>query len=173
MTGASPSSIPPVVTPVAIPVHTTVFNWLGDSEVLTVTGPGAACGWGTQVGETRARVTWNITVDGSAISLDEDMQNSPTDDIPFKGALQGEHFEGIYYQGDDYLRYACQFKGGTLTGQFNAGRTTFDATETLAWGPSGAETTVTRRWAGQIVTPRSGSEIDGDRNRRVGAGGGS
>jgi hypothetical protein len=44
LTGPSPSSIPPVLTPVPTFVHTTVFNWLGDSEVLTVTGPGAACG---------------------------------------------------------------------------------------------------------------------------------
>ncbi len=156
-TGASPSSIPTALTPLAIPVLVTVYNWLGESEVLTVAGPGPACGWGTRVGDIRSNVAWNITVDGSAISLDEDMQNWPTDDTPYKGTVGGEHFEATYYQGDDYLRYACQFKGGTLAGQFNAGRTTFDATESLAWGPPGGETTITRRWTGQIIPPRSGS----------------
>jgi hypothetical protein len=43
---------------------------------------------------------------------------------------------------------ACQFKGGSLTGRFSEDSSTFDAVETLVWGPPGAETTVQRHWKG-------------------------
>jgi hypothetical protein len=49
-------------------------------------------------------------------------------------------------QGDDYLKWVCQFKGGTLTGRFSADFSMFEADETLIWGPPVSETTVYRRW---------------------------
>jgi hypothetical protein len=118
-----------------------------------MSGPGAACGWGTRVGDTRTDVEWNISIETSAISLDEDMPNWPTDDVPYSGMLRGRQFDGSYFMGDDYLRWACQFKGGTLKGEFSMDFSTFDAIETLTWGPPERETIVTRRWVGRSLVP--------------------
>jgi hypothetical protein len=93
-------------------------------------------------------VDWRITIADGSILLEEDMRNWPTDHIPFSGALSGRQFTATYTQGDDYLRYVCQFKGGTLTGSFSEDSSSFEALETLVWGPPGGETIVLRRWAG-------------------------
>jgi hypothetical protein len=122
-----------------------------------MSGPGAACGWGTRVGDSRNDVEWNIRIDASTILLDEDMPNWPNDDVPYSGTLRGRQFDGSLFMGDDYLRWACQFKGGTLTGEFNTDFSTFAATEILTWGPPERETTVTRRWVGRLAVPRNSS----------------
>jgi hypothetical protein len=118
--------------------------------VLSSTG-GHACGWGTTAGETRALDGWRIVISGTSVSLDEDMSNWPTDDVPYTGTLTGQTFTAHYDQGADYLNYVCQFKGGTLTGTFNADFTTFDAREVLVWGAPGQETTVERHWTGSAM----------------------
>jgi hypothetical protein len=114
-------------------------------------GSGGPCGWGTSVGQTRAGVEWNINISGNSISLDEDMPNWPTDDIPYSGTLSGTQFNATYSSGSDYLRWVCQFREATLTGTFNADFSTFEAMETLAWGTPETGTTVQRRWSGHLV----------------------
>jgi hypothetical protein len=104
------------------------------------------------VGETRAGVAWRITITGESISLEEDMQNWPTDHIPFSGTLTGTKFTATYSQGNDYLRWVCQFKGGELSGSFSADFSSFEAYETLVWGPPEQETRVQRRWVGSPVS---------------------
>lgn len=123
-------------------------NWRGDAMVVDVKAGarGVACGWGTGIGETRQGVSWNITIADMSVSLDEDMSNWPTDDVPYSGQLDGQSVSARYSNGESYLQYICQFKGGTLDGRFNADFSTLDATETLTWGPPGAETIVQRRW---------------------------
>ena len=74
------------------------------------------------------------------------MANWPTDHIPYSGNLTGRHFTARYSQGDDYLRWICQFKGGELAGSFSSDFSSFEAVETLTWGAPGMETTVQRRW---------------------------
>ena len=142
-------SIPPVLpsapAPLA-PVPSNAGSWRADATVLTVTGPGRACGWGTSAGETRSGVAWNVTITGDSIRLDEDMANWPTDHVPFSGSLNGRQFTASYSNGENYLQYACQFKGGTLTGTFSPDFSSFEAFETLVWGPPEGETTVHRRW---------------------------
>jgi hypothetical protein len=121
-------------------------NWIADATVLSATNSGHACGWGTSSGDTRAGVGWRITIGENTVSLDEDMNNYPTDDIPYSGSLTGAQFTAAYSSGGDYLKYVCQFKGGTLSGTFSTDSSSFEALETLVWGPPGQETTVQRRW---------------------------
>ena len=124
-------------------------NWKADAVVVSATGTGTACGWGTMPGVARNGVEWRITVDGPSITLEEDMDNWPTDHLPFEGTLSGEEFTAAYNSGHDYLRYVCQFRGGTLTGRFSPDVTSFEAEETLAWGPPEHERVVRRRWTGR------------------------
>jgi len=120
-------------------------NWTGDATVLAVTGAGG-CGWGITAGDTRRGVWWRITQQGTAITLDEDMSNWPTDDIPFSGSLDGARFTATDVEPGGG---ACMFRGGQLTGGFSDDGQTFDATETLTWGSSGGAVTVTRHWTGR------------------------
>jgi len=90
-------------------------------------------------------------MDGGSIKLDEDIGNWPTDDIPYSGTLSGTQFEASYLAGADYLQTACQWRGGTLTGNFNIDFSRFEATETLVWGPPESATTVEARWTGRVV----------------------
>jgi hypothetical protein len=114
-----------------------------------VLGVRIPCGWGTAVGDRFTGVSWGITIEGNSIALDEDLANWPTDHVPYKGTLNGQQFTATYDNGPDYLVYACQFKGGRLSGSFNADFSAFDAVEILEWGPPGGETRVRRQWAGR------------------------
>lgn len=89
-------------------------------------------------------VLWRLIVDGNAVTLDEDMGNWPTDDVLYKGTVDGVRFTASYNTGGDYLQWVCQFKGGTLTGTFTADFSAFDAVEIVVWGPPGDETIVER-----------------------------
>jgi hypothetical protein len=142
-------------TPVANPPPRPVANWIGEATVTAVQrGFGGPCGWGTTLGETRSGVEWNIQMTGSSITLDQDLPNWPTDDLPYAGSMRETHFAASYYQGDDYLRWACQFRAATIKGDFSADFSTFQAVETLGWGTPESGTTVERRWVGRRA-PRS------------------
>jgi hypothetical protein len=147
--GGSELPSPPVLpsAPAPLPAAQSA-TWRADATVLAATNPGRACGWGTSAGETRSGVAWGVTITGDSIRLDEDMANWPTDHIPFSGNLSGRQFTASYTNGENYLQYACQFKGGTLTGTFSPDFSSFEAFETLVWGPPEGETTVRRRWVG-------------------------
>jgi hypothetical protein len=145
---------PPVVqmAPSVVPSKRPPTNWRADAVVTAVVrGSGGPCGWGTSPGETRAEVEWNIGIDGSSISMDEDMPNWPTDDIPYTGTLRGNEFTVAYESGPDYLKYVCQWRGATLSGRFSSDRSTFEAIENVFWGPVEGGTTVTRRWSGRSL----------------------
>lgn len=107
----------------------------------TGTGPG------TSLGEARDGVDWRITLTADAISLDEDMRNWPTDDIPYSGHLDGAQFAASYTSASNYADFVCQFREATFIGRFTSD-STFDAVETLVWGRPGTQTTVIRRWHG-------------------------
>ena len=79
------------------------------------------------------------------------MGNSPTDDLPYRGTLEGRHFNAIVEGSPNYLQYVCQWRGGTLTGSFNSDFTAFDADETIFGGPPEQQTTVRRRWVGRPI----------------------
>jgi hypothetical protein len=98
---------------------------------------------------------------GSSITLDQDLPNWPTDDLPYSGTVRGTHFEGMYYQGDDYLKWVCQFRGATIAGEFDADFSTFQAVETLGWGTPETGTSVERRWVARRVTPASPKRREG------------
>ncbi len=116
--------------------------------MVAETGPGHACGGGTSPGQTWTGVDWRVTITGDSILLEEDMRNWPTDHIPFSGTLSGRQFSATYTNGDNYVQFYCQFKGGTLTGTFSGDFSSFEAFETLVWGPPGSETAVQRSWTG-------------------------
>jgi hypothetical protein len=142
------------ITPAATPTRRPVANWTGDATVTAVRrGTGGPCGWGTMLGETRNGVEWNIQMTGSSITLDQDLPNWPSDDLPYAGSVRGTHFEATYFQGDDYLRWVCQFRAATITGDFKADFSTFEAVETLGWGTPESGTSVERRWVARRVTP--------------------
>jgi hypothetical protein len=92
-------------------------------------------------------VTWRISVTADAISLDEDLRNWPTDDIPFAGHLAGAQFAATYTSASDYAQYVCQFREAQISGSFTSD-STFDAIETLIWGTPTTQTTVKRCWTG-------------------------
>jgi hypothetical protein len=123
-------------------------NWKADAAVVSV-APGStpACGWGTSLGEARSGVDWRITVTADAISLDEDMRNWPTDDLPYSGHLAGAQFAATYASGNNYAAFVCQFREAMISGSFTSD-STFEAVETLIWGRPGSETTVKRHWNG-------------------------
>jgi hypothetical protein len=147
---APPAAPAPAPAPAAPSLPQGAANWSGDATVLSAT-PGPACGWGTAPGQTRTGVGWRIVVSGHSIVLEEDMDNWPTDSVPFSGTLLGREFVAAYDNGADYLRYVCQFKGATLTGRFSDDMRSFEALETVFWGPPERETVVRRRWVGSAV----------------------
>jgi hypothetical protein len=143
---------PPTPSTTLPPSNRPATNWMADAVVTAVVrGDGGPCGWGTSPGETRAGVEFNIKIEGSAISMDEDMPNWPTDDIPYKGTLSGNELTVAFDNGPDWLKWTCQWRGATLSGRFSDDRSTFDATEKVFWGTVEAGTTVTRRWSGRAV----------------------
>lgn len=128
------------------PPSSPMANWVADATVLSGTGLG--CGWGLTAGETRTGVLWNITRTNESVMLDEDIPNWPTDDIPYAGSVSGTRFVASYAQPASGV---CAFRGGTLSGSFSDDGLTFEAFETLAWGPSERQVTVRRRWIGRQV----------------------
>jgi hypothetical protein len=131
------------------PIPPNGANWKAIATVVSVTAGNAhACGWGTSVGDTRAGVWWRVIISTPDVSMDEDMPNWPTDDVPYSGHLDGVAFTAGYRSGPDYANYVCQFREASLSGRFSDDFSTFDAVETLVWGQPGAETTVQRHWVG-------------------------
>lgn len=123
---------------------TPTANWVADATV--VSGTGLGCGWGLTAGATRTGVLWNITRTNDSVMLDEDIPNWPTDDIPYSGSVSGTRFVATYTQTPEGV---CAFRGGTLSGSFSDDGLTFEALETLAWGPSEHQVTVQRHWTGR------------------------
>jgi hypothetical protein len=117
-------------------------NWIGDATVVSASNSGG-CGWGRTAGETRSGVLWRVVFNGTAVSLDEDMSNWPTDHIPFSGTLSGLQFTAQYTQEP---AGPCLFAGGTLSGTFSDDLSTFTANEILHWGEGATQTTVQRQW---------------------------
>ena len=144
---ASPTApTAPVTPPTTGPADTT--SWTANATVDSVAaGTTSPCGWGTSRGDVRIGVTWRVIQTAGAITLDEDMHNWPTDDIPYSGQLDGAQFAASYSQGSDYANYVCQFRESALSGSFTSD-STFVAVETLVWGVPGKETTVVRHWKG-------------------------
>jgi hypothetical protein len=118
-------------------------NWIGDATVTTASGSGG-CGWGRTVGETRSGVLWRVVITGNTVTLDEDMANWPTDDLPYSGTLNGLQFTAQYTQTTP--AGVCQFESATLIGTFSDDFSTFTADETVRWGAGFAQTIVQRRW---------------------------
>ena len=141
-----PTQATPTPTSIATPtppptISTNGANWIADATVLSATGP--TCGWGTVAGDTRSGVLWRITQTGDSVTLDEDMPNWPTDDVPYSGSLNGTHFTATDVEAGNGV---CQFRGGELSGSFSEDGLHFEASETLVWGSSGR---VQRHWTGR------------------------
>ena len=120
-------------------------NWIGDATVTSVSNAGG-CGWGRTAGETRSGVLWRVAINGTTVTLDEDMSNFPTDHIPYSGTLNGLQFTAQYTQA---ATGTCRFTGGTLVGTFSDDFSTFTASETVQWGEGATQTTVQRQWQGR------------------------
>ena len=118
-------------------------NWIGDATVTFASGSGG-CGWGRTVGETRSGVLWQVVISGTTVTLDEDMANWPTDDLPYSGTLNGRQFSAQYSQPTP--AGVCQFSSATLIGTFSDDFSTFTADETVRWGAGAAQTIVQRQW---------------------------
>jgi hypothetical protein len=138
----TPTPAPQAKTTPTTPVNGA--NWIADATVLSSTGGG--CGWGTAAGDTRSGVLWRITQTADSVTLDEDMPNWPTDDIPYSGSLSGSRF--IATEVEPGLG-VCQFRGGDLSGSFSEDGLHFEASETLRWGSAEHPTTVQRHWTGR------------------------
>jgi hypothetical protein len=141
----SPSSLP-AISPTRPPTVEPLANFTSDAIVVSAAGDGD-CRWNISPGATRSHILWRITIDGSSISLDEDLRNWPTDDVPYTGTLNGQQFTASYQTGAS-SNYPCQFRGGTLSGHFGPDFSTFEAEETLAWGAPGKERIVQWHWLG-------------------------
>ena len=137
---------PPMPPPAAQP-GLSVSNWSGNSIVVS-SEDGNACGGATVVGAATSNIEWRITTENAAILLEVDMASYPVDHMRYSGTLTGTGFGGSYATGSNYLDFFCELRGGTLSGNFSADFRSFDATETLIWGPPGEERTVERRWSG-------------------------
>lgn len=152
--GADRSSPMPITAPTPVlqspgprgPAPESVPNWRAHAVVISVFGSGG-CGEGRAPGE-QVEQSWRITTDGDAILLDEDVSNWPTDDVPYHGTLDGRRFTANIDNSPDYLFYACLWRGGTLSGEFNADFTALEADEFMSWGPPDQETVVHRHWTG-------------------------
>ncbi len=131
----------------AAPTGTTGL-WEANATVVEVTGSGSACQNTISVGQTVTGIVWYIAITGNSISLDEDVRNAPTDDLPFAGTLDGHQFSAAYTTPASALDGPCPFRGATLSGSFNSDTSAFDATETILSGPAGAEMTIKRHWTG-------------------------
>jgi len=142
-TPTSPTSPPSTSVVPAPPLSMNGANWIAEAVVLTSNGGG--CGWGTNTGDIGTKL-WRITQDGASITLDEDMQNWPTDDVPFRGSLTDSRFAA---QDVEAAGGVCAFRGGELEGTFSDDRLTFEALETLRWGSSEHFVTIQRRWRGR------------------------
>ena len=97
-------------------------------------------------GETRLGVLWSILVNGTSVTLNEDMANWPNGLHCLHRLTERAAVHRQILPSDDYLRWVCQFKEGELTGSFSSDFSTFDAQETLVWGTGATETRVLRRW---------------------------
>jgi hypothetical protein len=138
----SPPVPPPVVQNSAV-----VTNWSATSLVVT-SDDGNACGGTTLVGATSKGIEWRITTEAAAILLEVDMSNYPVNHMRYAGTSSGLEFTGAYETGAEYLDFFCELRAGRLRGFFSSDHSTFDATETLIWGPATQERTVTRHWTG-------------------------
>jgi hypothetical protein len=109
---------------------------------------GNACGGATLIGATTKNIEWRITTEMPAILLEVDMVNYPVDHMRDAGTATALEFTGTYATAIDYSDFYCELRGGTLLGHFSADFLTFEATETLIWGPPSEQRTVHRRWSG-------------------------
>ena len=141
-TATAPTPAPTSTAPKPPPSIPTA-NFVADAVVVAGTG---GCGWGISAGETRTGVLWRITQTDESVTLDEDMPNWPTDDIPYSGSVSGRSFVATYAQ---LPTGVCAFREGTLSGTFSDDGLTFEASETLQWGASDHVVTVQRRWTGR------------------------
>jgi hypothetical protein len=139
------SPTPPIPPPAQS--NSIVSSWTANSIVVS-SADGNACGGATVVGATSRNIEWRITTEDPSILLEVDMANYPTDHMRYSGVSTGRQFAGSYATGADYLDFFCELRGGELTGTFSANGLTFEATETLIWGPPANERTVERRWSG-------------------------
>ena len=124
-----------------------VSTWTANSLVLT-SDDGNACGGTTLIGATSRNVEWRITTVDAAILMEVDMSNYPVNHMRYTGTSSGLEFTGSYETGAEYADFFCELRAGRLTGFFSSDHSTFDATETLIWGPASQERTVTRHWTG-------------------------
>jgi hypothetical protein len=133
-----PSPTPPAV----------VTNFEGDALVTSSDGSGA-CGPAVHAGETRERITWQVTTTGSHIELIEGPLPFPNDNTIFTGTVDGDAFAATenLVNLDLGSRGMCDFRRADVVGSFSADRQQFDATETLLWGPPNDRTTIVRHWS--------------------------
>jgi hypothetical protein len=125
--------------------HAAVSNWKGSSTVVS-SDEGNACEGATVVGATSTDIEWRITTDAPTILLEADIVNWPANHMRYTGTLTGNQFAGSYATEAEYSDSFCEVRGGRLSGSFSADMLSFDATETLIWGPPDEERTVQRRW---------------------------
>ena len=118
------------------------------NSLVVTSDEGNVCGGATLIGATTKDIEWRITTDAAAILLEVDLVNYPDDHMRYAGTSTGLDFTGSYATGSEYLDFFCELRGGRLSGNFSADHSTFNATETLIWGPPSEERTVTRRWTG-------------------------
>jgi hypothetical protein len=145
---AGPTIVQP--SPASSPRAESVPNFRAEAVSISAAGEYGGCGWGRTPGE-KVQKGWRITIDGGAVLLDEDVGNWPTDDVPYHGTLEGRRFTARVDGSPDYLSYACQWRGGNLSGEFTADFSAFDADETMFWGPPERETVVHRHWVGSRI----------------------
>ena len=136
----SPAGAAPTA-PSSLPASN-ITNWIADGAVVSVTG--GACDWHPSVGDTMANWKWRITITAESILLEQD--DDGLSYIPFAGTLTDRQFTAAYSGGGDNPEVSCRYRGGTLTGSFSEGLSSFEAVDTSVWASPGGEMTVQRRW---------------------------
>ena len=145
-TSNQPPTLPSDLPPPAPAAVVTIFE--GDALVTSSNGSGA-CGIAVHTGETRERITWQVTTTGSHIELIEDPLLFPNDNTIFTGTVTGDAFDAAENLVNLNLdaRGMCDFRRADLLGRFSADRQQFDATETQLWEPPNDRTTIVRHWS--------------------------
>lgn len=120
-------------------------NWTASGTVVDVRG---VCSEGMSPGQTLAPAQWKVTIDAGSISLDEHVGSWQTEHPLYAGTLAAQQFTAAYHSSIQSVSAVCRLREATLAGRFDSDFSTFDAIETLMWGPRDSETVAQLHWTG-------------------------
>jgi len=118
-----------------------ISNFWGDATILSVAGERPDCGYYLPVS---GPWDWQLWLEGERFTLFEgwDPEESPV----FTGTLQGLSFAAHPTDFPSAGHGTCFFREAAISGSFGEGFESFEARETLIWGPPENELRVELAW---------------------------